>query len=136
MSLSDGDKAALRAALGKRPKTQLKHLFALVRAHNDRTLLTAIAPGKKRSPKRVGDPLVRDLAQILRPILGPAHEKADLLIEHMARKHRRKLAYEPSGLGQAARQLRAHFKDDQIRAGAQGLVAHLEKLHSSRETVV
>ncbi|MBL8530817.1 MAG: hypothetical protein JNK94_03705 [Hyphomonadaceae bacterium] len=136
MSLSPADKALLRKALGKRPKTEAKRIFALVRAHNDRTLAAALAPPKKAQAQRAGDPLVRELTQTLRPILGPASEKADLLIEHLAKKHRRKLAYEPKGLAQAARQLRAHFSDDQIRAGAQSLVTHLEKLHSSRETVV
>jgi hypothetical protein len=58
------------------------------------------------------------------------------LCEHIARKHRRKLDIEPKGLADAARQLRAKFSDDQIRTGAQSLVAHLAKLYGDRETVV
>jgi hypothetical protein len=39
-------------------------------------------------------------------------------------------------LADAAHQLRADFSDDQIRAGARSLVAHLAKLYGGRETVV
>ncbi|MBX9747961.1 MAG: hypothetical protein K2X34_13730, partial [Hyphomonadaceae bacterium] len=86
--------------------------------------------------KRKGDPLVRDLEQTLNPILGPAAEKADMLVEHIAKKHKRKLAFAPKGLADAAKQLRGQFTDDQIRAGAKSLVAHLAKLYGERETVV
>jgi hypothetical protein len=118
-----------------RTRKELKALFAHVRAHDDRTLLAAIAPAKRRS-KRVGDPLVRELEQTLRPILGPSAEKADLLIDHLAKKHRKKLALTPKGLADATRQLRGSFSDQQIRAGAKSLVAHLAKLYGDRETVV
>jgi hypothetical protein len=67
--------------------------------------------------------------------MGPAREKADLLVEHLARKHRRKLAFEPRGLADAARQLRTRFTDEQIRTGAQSLMAQLAKLYGDRETV-
>lgn len=125
----------LRAALRGRSRVEMKRLFALVRAHDDRALLAAIAPAKKRA-KRRADPLVRDLEQTLKPILGPSAEKADMLVEHLAKKHRRKLALAPKGLADAARQLRGRFSDDQIRAGAKGLVTHLAKLYGDRETVV
>jgi hypothetical protein len=100
-------------------------------------LLAALAPPKKRTAKRKADPLLRDLEQTLKPILGPASEKADLLVEHLAKKHRRKLGITPKGLADAARQLREkNLSDDQIRAGAKGLVAHLAKLYGGQETVV
>ena len=136
MKLSEDTAKLLRQALRGRSRAELKRLFAAVRAHEDRALLAALAP-KKRAAKRKGDPLVRDLEQTLKPILGPASEKADLLVEHLAKKHRRKLAITPKGLADAARQLRAkNLSDDQIRAGAKGLVAHLAKLHGGQETVV
>jgi hypothetical protein len=125
----------LRARLRKASRQELKALFALVRAHDDRALLAAVAPAKKKAAKR-GDPLARDLEKALKPILAPAAEKAELLVEHMAKKHRRKLALAPRGLAEAARQLRANFSDEQIRAGAQSLVAQLAKLYGQRETVV
>ena len=137
MKLSEDTAKMLRQALRGRSRAELKRLFTAIRAHEDRTLLAALAPAKKSSAKRKSDPLVRDLEQTLKPILGPASEKADLLVEHLAKKHRRKLGITPKGLADAARQLRAkNLSDDQIRAGAKGLVAHLAKLYGGQETVV
>jgi hypothetical protein len=134
MKLSADQAKLLRAALRGRTPKEAKALFATVRAHDDKTLLAALRPAKKKAKR--GDPLVRELEQTLKPILGPAAEKADLLVEHLAKKHRRKLGIEPKGLADAAKQLRSKFSDDQIRAGAQSLVAHLAKLYGDRETVV
>jgi len=134
MSLDAAQKQALRAALRKRTRAELKALFALVRANDDRALLAALAPPKPKA--RRGDPLVRDIERTLKPVMGPAAEKADMLIEFMAKKHRRKLAGEPKGFADAAKRLRAHFSDDQIRASAVGLLAKLAKLYGERETVV
>jgi hypothetical protein len=135
VTLRPEDATALKAALGRRSRPELKRLFALVRAHSDRALLAAALPRKKaRKPK--GDPLVRELETTLRPIMGPSQEKADLLIEHIARKHRRKLTMHPKGLADAARQLRSKFSDDQISAGAKSLVTHLSKLHGGSDGVV
>ncbi|MGD9979898.1 MAG: hypothetical protein AB7H66_09300 [Hyphomonadaceae bacterium] len=130
------DAKALRAALGRRSRAELKRLFALVRAHPDRALLAAALPSKKKASKRKPDPLVRELEQTLKPIMGPSHEKADLLVEHIARKYKRKLAYQPKGLADAARQLRTRFSDAQISAGARSLVAKLSKLYGGSNGVV
>jgi|GEM_PF-2849873 len=128
---------ALRALARNRSRPELKALFALIRQQDDRTLLAIAAPAKKRTAaKRKGDPLVRELEQTLKPLMGPAQEKADLLIEHIAKKHRRKLAFQPKGLAEATRQLRTKFSDDQISAGAKSLMSHLAKLYGDRETVV
>ncbi|QGZ95057.1 hypothetical protein [Terricaulis silvestris] len=134
MKLSADQAKFLRTALRGRTPKEAKALFATVRAHDDKTLLAALRPAKKK-PKR-GDPLVRVLEQTLKPILGPASEKADMLVEHIAKKHRRKLGIEPKGLADATKHLRTKFSDDQIRAGAKSLVAHLAKLYGDRETVV
>lgn len=125
----------LRAAISARPKAELKAAFALVRAHKDETLISAIAPASKRA-KRAPDPLVRSLEKTLKPIIAPGHEKAELLVEHIAKKHRKKLALAPKGLADATRQLRLKFRDDQIAAAAESLMAHLKKLYGDRETVV
>jgi hypothetical protein len=131
------DAKLLSAALGKRPRAELKRIFAAIRAHDDRALLKAIAPAKKRKTARQFDPLLRDLEQTLKPLLAPSSEKADLLVEHLARKLRRKLAVTPTGLADAARKLRAQkLSDDQIRDGAKSLLAHLAKLYGDKETVV
>jgi hypothetical protein len=134
MKLSADQAKLLRAALRGRSPKEAKSLFAAIRAHDNKTLLAALRPAKKKSKR--GDPLVRELEQTLKPILGPASEKADLLVEHLAKKHRRKLNIEPKGLADAAKRLRTTFTDDQIRAGAKSLVAHLAKLYGDRETVV
>lgn len=136
MSLKPEDAKLLRAALGRRSRPELKRLFALVRAHPDRALIAAALPAKKKTLKPRGDPLVRELEQTLKPILGPSREKADLLIEHVAKKYKRKLAYEPKGLADATRQLRTKFSDAQIAAGAKSLVTHLAKLYGGGEGVV
>lgn len=134
MKLSADQAKLLRAALRGRSPKEAKALFATVRAHDDKTLLAALRPAKKKTKR--GDPLVRELEQVLRPILGPASEKAEMLVEHLAKKHRRKLGIEPKGLADAAKQLRTKFSEEQIRRGAKGLIAHLGKLYGDRETVV
>lgn len=135
MTLSADHAKLLKRALRGRSRADLKKLFAAIRASDDRALFVAIAPAKKHA-KRRGDPLARELEQTLKPILGPAAEKADMLVEHLAKKHRRKLSIEAKGLADAAKQLRTKFSDDQIRAGATSLIAHLSKLYGDRETVV
>ena len=135
MKLTEDTAKLLRQALRGRSRAELKRLFATIRSTDDRTLLAALAPARKAPAKRKTDPLVRDLEQTLRPLLGPAAEKADLLVEHLAKKHRRKLDIEAKGLADAARQLRAKkLGDEEIRAGARSLVTQLAKLHG-RETV-
>lgn len=135
MSLTAAQKHLLQTALKQRSRRELKALFATVRSHDDRTLFAALAPGKKKA-KRAGDPLVRDLELTLKPLLGPASEKAELLVEHLAKKHRRKFSFEPTGVAAAVRHLRAaDLSDTQISAGAKSLMAHLARLHGC-ETVV
>jgi hypothetical protein len=136
MTLKPAQAKLLRAALRGRSRSELKRLFALVRAYDDRALMAAVAPARKRAARRRGDPLVRELERTLRPIMGPAQEKADLLVEHIARTHRRKLGFAPKGLADATRRLRTRFSDAQIRAGARSLMARLSKLYGDRETVV
>ena len=136
MSLNPRQTKTLRAVLRPRPKPELKRTFAVIRAHDDRALLAAVSPPRKRAAKRKTDPLVRELEQTLKPIMGPSQEKADLLIEHIAKKHRRKLGFEPKGLADAARKLRTKFSDEQISAGARSLVSHLAKLYGDQEGVM
>lgn len=136
MTLKPVDAKLLRAALGRRTRPEVRRVFKLARDHSDKTLLAAALPGSKKAATPKGDPLVRELEQTLKPIMGPAREKADLLIEHIAKKYKRKLAYEPKGLADATRQLRTKFSDDQISAGAKSLVTHLSKLYGGTDGVV
>ncbi|MBI3437405.1 MAG: hypothetical protein HY054_01905 [Proteobacteria bacterium] len=135
MSLDAAQKQLLRAALKKRSRAELKALFAAVRGADDRTLLAALASPKKL-PRRPGDPLLRSIDQVLKPLMAPGAEKAEMLIEHLAKRHRRKLSSSATGLAAAIRNLRAaNLSDEQILAGAKTLMAQLAKLHG-RETVV
>lgn len=137
MSLKAEDGKLLRSALGKRSRAELKRLFALARANPDRALFAAVLPAQKKSARRrKSDPLVREIEQTLKPIMGPSREKADLLVEHIAKKHKRKLAFQPKGLAEATRQLRTKFSDDQISAGAKSLIAHLSKIYGGSDGVV
>ena len=137
MTLKPADAKLLRTALGRRSRPEVKRVFKLARGYDDRTLLAAALPAPKRKvAKPKGDPLVRELEQTLKPIMGPAQEKADLLIEHIAKKYKRKLAYDPKGLADATRQLRTKFSDDQISAGAKSLVTHLSRLYGGSDGVV
>jgi hypothetical protein len=136
MSLDAAQKRLLRAAFAKRPRAELRRLFAAVRGNDDRALLEALAPPPTRAP-RVGDPLLRDVRRLLKPVLAPAAEKAAMLVEHLAGQRRRKLAIEANGLAAALRGLRAAgLTDDQIRAGAESLMTELRARHDARETVV
>jgi len=132
--MSPEEKKALRALCGKRGKPELKLLFALIRTHDDRALLAAIGPKKRR--KTAANTLPRDLAKTFAPLVAPAAEKAEMLVEHLAKKHRRKLKLAPKGLADAARRLQPHFTDAQIRAGAESLIKDLAKRYDARETVV
>jgi hypothetical protein len=135
MKLSEKQAKLLRAALRRAPKPALKRAFALIRAHDDHALLAAMAPSRAIRRRR-RDPLVRDLERTLKPIMAPAREKAELLIEHLARKHRRKLSLEPKGLADAARQLRVRFSDAEIETAARSLLSQLTRRHGRRDTVV
>ncbi|MEZ5958031.1 MAG: hypothetical protein R3C27_12575 [Hyphomonadaceae bacterium] len=137
MSLKPADAKLLRTALARRSRTEAKRVFKLARDHSDKTLLAAaFAAPKNKAAKPKGDPLVRELKRTLKPIMGPSQEKADMLIEHIAKKYKRKLACEPKGLADATRQLRTKFSDDQISAGAKSLVTHLSKLYGGSDGVV
>lgn len=134
MKIDARHRRALRALCRGRSKAELTQIFALVRANTDRALLAAIAAPKR--PTRTGDPLVRDVEKTLRPILGPASEKGEMLVEHMAKVHRRKVDFAPRGLADAVRRLRKDFKDADIRAAARGLIRECDALYAPRETVV
>ncbi|HRE44333.1 MAG TPA: hypothetical protein PKY87_10225 [Terricaulis sp.] len=133
--LSAAEAKTLRAALRKRPAKELKAAFALIRAKGDAALIAALAPAKKKASAKT-DPLLRALDLALNPVIAPAAEKADMLIDHIAKKRRRKLDIKAKGLADAARQLRKRFTDAEIEADAKSLAAHLTKLYGGREGVV
>jgi hypothetical protein len=134
--VTPAQKTLLRAMARGRSKAELTEMFALIRTRSDRSLLAALKVPKKRAAKKLGDPLVKDVDAALRKILGPSAEKAELLVEHMGRKHRLPLSMAPKGLADGVRRLRGHFSDAQIRAGAKSLLAEIAGRYSKRETVV
>ncbi len=135
MSFDPTQRKALKALCGKRTKPELKRLFATHPRSRRSSASGGGSTTRKRSAK-AGDALSADLARALRPILAPASEKAELLVEHLAKKHRRRLKLQPKGLADAAKRLRADFTDAEIRAGAETLLRDLAKLYATRETVV
>jgi|CXWL01.1.fsa_nt_gi hypothetical protein len=132
MKVSAAHLRVLRAALGRRTRPELKSLFKLVRTHDDRALLEAISSPRKQ---RRADSLVREVKNTLKPILGPAAEKGELLVGHLTKSRRRATAFEPKGLADAVRHLRTTFTDEQIRKGAKRLILRLTKLHGERDLV-
>lgn len=129
--IDKSQRAALKRLAGKRSATDLKALFALVRAHDDRALLTAIAPEKKVKRKVAGDALLAEVEAILKPLMARSADKAELLVEHLGKQA------SPRGLADAVKKLRAaRLTDAQIRNGAKALMAELGRKYDGRETVV
>ncbi|MET0183599.1 MAG: hypothetical protein ABW199_12010 [Caulobacterales bacterium] len=132
--MTPAQKKALKALAKSRTPAELRGLFALIRKESDTSLLKALKDAPK--PKAAaGDPLVKEITKTLAPILAPAAEKADLLVEHMGSLHKNVPAFEPKGIADAVKKLRARFKDSEIRAAAASLIAKLKKDFSTRETV-
>jgi hypothetical protein len=128
--IGKNQRAALKRLAGKGSRAELKALFALVRAHDDRTLLAAIAPPKKAKRKSSGDALTHEVTAILKPLLARSSEKADMLIEQLGKPGSAR------GLADAIKKLRAaKLNDAQIRNGAKALIADLSRRYNGRETI-
>lgn len=125
-------RAMLKRLAGTRTKAELKQLFALVRAHDDRALLAAaVTAPKKPKPKQAADTLLREIEAIMKPLMARSAEKGELLAEHFGK------AIAPRGLADALKKLRAtKLTDAQIRAGAKSMMADLGRKFDGRETVV
>jgi hypothetical protein len=124
-------RAALKRLAGKHSRAELKELFALVRAHDDRTLFATIARPKKAKRQSSGDDLLRDVEAVMKPLVARAAEKGELLVEHLGK------ASSARGLADAVKKLRAaKLSDAQIRNGAKSLMAELGRKYDGRETVV
>ncbi|MES1203552.1 MAG: hypothetical protein ABUS57_19120 [Pseudomonadota bacterium] len=126
---------ALKALARSRGRSELKALFALIRRHDDKALLGAIGPEpKRRSSKPVS--LAREVEATLKPILGPASEKGEMLLEFAEAKHGVSLDFAPRGLADAVRQLRRRLSEAQIRDAARGLMAQVAERYAPRDTIV
>ncbi len=81
------------------------------------------------------DPFSAEIAAMLAPILAPARERAELLIEELASRHEEFSPFAPRGVADAVRRARKTLSDEEIRAGALALLARLARDFSTRETV-
>ncbi len=125
---------ALRKAAAALSEAELKALLSYVRTRtNDKLLAMAtVKPKPKRKkPKPTATGLTAEITALMQPILGPAQEKAELLLEACGAPPE----LQAKTLGEALRKLRRSHSDDQIRAVAQGLMAKIAQRHGMRETV-
>jgi hypothetical protein len=126
---------ALRKAAEALTEAELKALLAYVRTRTNDKLL-ALAKGEARKPRKTkpkaeAPTLTAEITALMQPILGPAQEKADLLLDACGASPE----VQAKTLGEAVRKLRRSHGDDHIRAVAQELMARIAKRHGMRETV-
>lgn len=80
-------------------------------------------------------PLAREIARRLSPIIAPAREKADMLIEELAARHDELAAFTPKGLADAVRRLQSQLQDTHILAAADALMDRMKRDYGTRENV-
>ncbi|MGE3142833.1 MAG: hypothetical protein AB7L65_05895, partial [Hyphomonadaceae bacterium] len=132
-ALSPAERRVLQALARGRRRADLERLFALIRREKNEALFAALAPVPAKA--RRADPLTHELTRLFQPILAPAAEKGDLLVQHMGALHKNAPRFEARGLAHAVRGLRTRFSEAQIRAGAKSLLEKLARDYSARETV-
>lgn len=132
MSLDPATLRALRMLARTRTKAEMALLFAQIRQHSDQALFAILAapPPKKQAPKD----FARDIAARLAPIVAPAEEKADLLIEALAETHG-PVAIAIDGLVPTIRKLAARHGEAAVAAAADVVLARQAAWGSSREKV-
>lgn len=123
---------ALKKAAAALSERELRALIAYVRTRTMEKLIAQAAgapqPTAKRKPSK--DRLLADVTAILKPILAPGAEKAELFLTHMGQPEAR-----ARGLAEAVKRLRRSVSDAEIKAGAEALIQSLAKRRSMRETV-
>lgn len=121
----------LRMLARTRTKTELAALFAAIRATSDKTLLeAATAP-----PRTPGEPdFARRIADRLSPILGPAEEKAGMLVDSLA-EIAGPTDIRPAGLLPTIRRLVARYGEAAVMEAAERLMQRLAAWGSTRERV-
>jgi hypothetical protein len=124
---------ALKKAAAALSERELRALIAYVRTRTVEKLIAQAAPKAKPKPAKRAPPrdgLVAEVTALLKPILAPGAEKAELLLAYMGMPDAR-----AAGIAAAVRTLRIRFSDPEIKAGAEVLIAGLAKMRSMRETV-
>lgn len=121
----------LRMLARTRTKVELAALFAAIRASSDKALLAAAAPPTK--PERRAD-FAASIAKKLAPILGPATEKAEMLIDALAETHG-PVTIPAAGLKPTIRKLAARYGEAAVDSAADALMVRLKAWGSTREKV-
>ena len=114
-----------------------KALLADIRAASEAEIIGAGKPKpvKASKPKPPEDPLVREVTDMLAPILARSEEKADMLVDHLKDLTGRTLSVRPGGLAATIKALRKSLPDEHIRDGAYGLRVKVQREFSLREKV-
>lgn len=119
----------LRRLARRRSAEDMRLLFETIRALDDETLLAG-APAPRTDASR-------DFAAVivarLQPVVAPAAEKAQLLVDAMERPEA--LSLDAVGLKPTIRKLAARFGEAAVAAAADRMLAAAERWGSSRERV-
>ena len=119
----------LRRLARTRTPEQLAALFAAIRSHDDAALLAAPAKTRRRNAG-----FAEAQAARLAPIVAPAAEKAEMLLEAFAERHG-PVSIRPDGLLPTIRRLAAQYGEDTVAAAVDALMARLAQWGSTRERV-
>ena len=133
--MSPVERALMRQLAHGRTRAELERLIALVRRTDNADLMEAAFAPPAPKARRARDPLTAEVDQALSPLLAPAAEKADLLIEETQRGRSACPEIAAKGLASAVRKLRALYGEESVRAAARDLMARIARDHDPRETV-
>lgn len=130
--LDEATLRTLRMLARTRTRREMETLFAVIRAESDRALHAAAAPPTKR--KKPAPDFAAQIAAQLAPILGPATEKAEMLIDALA-ETQGPVTIAPAGLVPTIRRLVARYGEHAVAHAADALMARLTTWGSTRERV-
>ena len=130
--LDDATLRTLRMLARTRTRTEMETLFAVIRAESDRALHAAAAPPAKR--KKPAPDFAAKIAAQLAPILGPATERAEMLIDTLAETHG-PVNVVAAGLVPTIRRLVSRYGEHAVAHAADALMARLAAWGSTRERV-
>ena len=122
----------LRMLARTRTRKEMETLFAAIRAESDRALLAVAAPAMTR--KKPAPDFAARIAAQLAPVLGPATEKAEMLIDALA-ETQGPIGLAPAGLVPTIRRLTARYGEHAVGHAADALMARLARWGSTRERV-
>lgn len=130
--MDDATLRTLRMLARTRSRKEMETLFAAIRAESDRALLAAAAPPAKK--KQPAPDFAARIAVQLAPILGPATEKAEMLIDALA-ETQGPVSIAPAGLVPTVRRLATRYGEPAVAQAADALMTRLAAWGSTRERV-